>query len=167
MSGEWKLCIAPLSDEFRGAAWVQIDLEILQPEQIGHAVLDRHQVWPQDFAGVAWFDQVTVVQLPKVTLRTNSPLNVIRAPERPRVSVLVRDLTGEAITGQLLLQDAAGRTVDTASQPKAGGSSSWEWEPVMRGYGWFRATLELRSGQGRVGATFVDFVWLPPVAPPE
>ncbi len=166
-NGEWKLAVAPLSDQFKGAAYVQIDLEVLQPEQVGHSALDQHQVWPQDFAGDAFFDQVAVVQLPKVAVKTSSPLNIIRAPERPLVSVAVRDLTGEDVTGHFFLQDAAGQTVDSATQPKAGGSSSWDWEPKVSRYGWFRATLELRSNQRRVGATYVDFVWLPANLRPE
>lgn len=162
LPGEWRLAIAPLAAGFKGAAYVQIDLEILQPERMGHAELDAHQVWAQDFAGAAWFDQVAVVQLPEVSIKTQSPLNIIQSPEKPRISVAVRDLTGEQITGHFTLQDAAGAVVDSALQPNAGGSSAWDWEPKVARFGWYRATLELRSEQRRVGATYIDLLWLPP-----
>jgi hypothetical protein len=158
---EWTLITASLPGNFPGAAYVQIDLEILQPEQFAHTEHDKHQVWKQDFTGSAWFDQVAVVQLPRAAISTPSPINILRAPQRPRVSVMLRDLTGEQITGILTLQDAAGRTVDETSRALSGGV--WDWEPKVAEFGWYRATLELRTGDRRIGATYVDLTWLPEI----
>jgi hypothetical protein len=160
--GEWKVVVAPLSRDFPTAAYIQIDLELLQPEQIGKTDLGAHQLWPQDYHGDSWFDQVAVVQLPQATIATASPLNIIRAPERPRVKISLRDLTGEQIAGIFTLQNAAGITVDSIERPTGGGSGSWDWDPKVAAYGWYRATLDLRSNQRRVGTTYVDFAWLPP-----
>ncbi|MFO0138613.1 MAG: hypothetical protein ACK535_11445, partial [Cyanobacteriota bacterium] len=38
-------------------AFLQVDLEVLQPEQLSdNARLRQHEVWPQDLSGGAWFD---------------------------------------------------------------------------------------------------------------
>ncbi len=161
---EWQLVTVPLSGDFPAAAYVQIDLNLLQPDQFGAPGDNKHQVWPQDFAGNAWFDQVAVVQLPRATIATSSPTNIIRAPERPRVSVMLRDLTGEQITGNFALQDASGAVIDSQSRNLGGGAAMLEWSPKVDRFGWYRATLELRTNQRRVGATYVDLAWLPPAA---
>lgn len=165
--GEWRLATAPLPSVSAQAAYVQIDLELLQPEQIGNSELGPHQVWPQDYTGEAWFDQVAVVQLPRAAISTASPINILQAPERPKVRVGLRDLTGEQLTGYFTVQDAGGIVRDSRTQPGGGGAALWEWEPKLTEYGWYRATLELRTNQRRVGGTYVDFVWLPPRAKGE
>jgi len=163
---DWMLVTATLPGDVPDAAYIQIDLEVLQPEQFAHAEHDKHQVWQQDFAGSAWFDQVAVVQLPRAAIATPSPINILRSPERPRVSVMLRDLTGEQITGTFTLQDAAGTTIDEMTRHLGGGAGggstgAWDWEPKVTDFGWYRATLELRNNQRRVGATYIDLAWLP------
>ncbi len=159
--GEWRTISCTLPGLQDGAAYVQVDLDILQPEQFRPNQLAEHQVWPTDLAGDAWFDDVSVVQLPRVQMSTNEPSNIIQRPAHPSVTVSLRDLTGEALTGRVTLQNAAGDVVDEATNQLSGGSERWTWEPKVSKLGWYRAALELTTEQGRVGGTFVDFVWLP------
>ena len=53
-----------------------------------------------------------------------------------------------------------GKTIDHATHTLDSGLSSWAWTPALTDLGWYRATLELRAGQRRVGATRVDFAWV-------
>lgn len=160
--GEWLTITATLSGDFADAAYIQIDLELLQPEQFRPAELGSHQVWPQDFTGDAWFDDVAVVQLPKVDIATDSPVNIIVGPDAPSVRVAVRDLAGETLTARLSLTDATGRIIDTQERPLPSGRESWSWTPKADRYGWYRAILELSTQSRRVGGTYVDLAWLPP-----
>jgi hypothetical protein len=162
--GAWTNLVSPLANGFADAAYIQIDLEILQPERFQTPELGEHQVWPQDFKAEAWFDDVAVVQLPRVRIATGSPSNIIERPKQPTVSIFIRDLTGEAMTGELTVQDARGRVVDKTTRAMDSGLSRWEWTPGLTELGWYRATLELRSGghsaPRRIGATRVDFAWV-------
>lgn len=158
---EWQLISVQLPGGLPEAAYIQIDLELLQPDQFQPARLGRHQVWPNDFPGDAWFDDVTVVQLPRVSIATNAPANLIRQDQRPAISVTIRDLSGEPVTGRLVLQDAAGRTIDQTTRPITAGMVTWAWEPRVDRLGWYRATLELTTQNRRVGGTCIDFAWLP------
>jgi hypothetical protein len=165
--GEWKTLSTFLSGGFPDAAFIQIDLVILQPEQFQPPALGKHQVWPQTFAGSAWFDDVAIVQLPRVQIGAGSPTNIITAPARPRIELSVRDLTGEEMTARLTVQDAAARTVDLRQSVIPPGQNAWAAEPRLPGFGWYRATLELETAGRRVGATFVDFAWVPTPSPPS
>jgi hypothetical protein len=102
------------------------------------------------------------VQLPRVRLSTASPTNLIEQPQRPELFLHVRDLSGQVLTANWLLQDAAGRTVDAHVQSLPGSAGAWTWAPKIDRLGWYRAVLEVSAAGQRVGATFIDFAWILP-----
>src|SRR5690606_30233337 len=70
--GEW----TPLELALRGqpnAAWIQIELQLLQPSEMRAAPLSAGEVSPADYRGRAWFDDVAIYQTPRVTLRALAP----------------------------------------------------------------------------------------------
>lgn len=160
----WVTTSINLPGHWADAAFLQVELELLQPERYASATLGEHQVWPQDIRGAAWFDDVTVAQLPRVTIATGSAANITTAPDTPRVRTLVRDMTGERITSRVRLYDDLGALVDSSEQPVAPGAGWREWAPRVARFGWYRATLDVMSGSRRVGSSYVDFVYLPKAA---
>lgn len=193
--GRWTKLAVPVRGDFPNAAFVQFELLLLQPDQllarpapIGastalprpdaggdpeakpslHRPIDSSiELRRQDLAGSVFFDDVSIVQLPRLELTTQSITNIIAAPELPTINLLVRDLTGEALSGKLLLLDAAGRTVDTRALSIGEGRSRTNWNPTLPGYGWYRAVLDMSNSVSRVGATYIDFAWLPPRPEPS
>lgn len=162
--------------EFPDARYLQIELLLLQPDMLASGGRGKPakpppgQLHIPDVSGAAYFDDVSIVQLPRLELGTNNPDNVFVAPESPSLELLVRDLTGEELTGSLTVLDAAGRAVDTRRLRLGEGRSTTSWTPRLTGFGWYRAVLEMSNRSVRVGATAVDFVWLPPrddVASPD
>lgn len=161
-NGEWRMLSLTLPGDHPDAAFLQIELVVLQPRQFAAPSLPaQHQVWPEDLSGAAWFDDLSVAQLPAVRLSTNSPTNVIAAPDRPAVNVSTRDLTGESLVARLILQDLDGRIVDRTDRPLQSAQTAWTWTPRVDRLGWYRVTLELLSGGTRVGASFLDLAWVP------
>lgn len=156
----WTLISAQLTGTSAEAAMIQVDLEIVQPEQFTSSELGKHQVWPQDFAAAAWFDDVAIVQLPSVELATDAPGNVVLMPGRPELTVSIRDLTGDDLGAVLTLQDVQGRVIDRQERTLAGGQARWRWKPRVERLGWYRAVLELRVAGRRVGSTAVDLAWM-------
>ncbi len=184
-SGRWTQVAIEIPGEYPNAAFIQLELLLLQPEQLaalgviapdGHAESllndSEHKRPPrqdsgielrrQDLSGAAWFDDVSIVQLPRLELSTQAPTNIIAAPAKPEINLLVRDLTGEALSGKLILLDASGRTVDTRTISVGEGRSRSNWIPALPGFGWYRAVLDMSNSAARVGATYLDFAWLPP-----
>lgn len=180
----WTPVSIEMPGEFPDAAFIQLELVLLQPaqlEEIGPIAADGRAETPkpinsasqtdrsnsielrqQDLSGAAYFDSVSIVQLPRLELSTQHATNVIAAPEKPAIQLLVRDLTGEALSGKLILLDASGRTVDTRSLSVGEGRSRSAWTPTLPGYGWYRAVLDMANSDVRVGATYLDFAWVPP-----
>jgi len=164
--GEWRTIGVELLGEQRGGAWLQIDLELLQPDQLGEAV--RSEAAPgleppaiEDIGAAAWFDDVTVSQTPRIEISAGHPSNVIIAPERPRLEMTIRDLTGEPLRAHVVVRDAAGRVIDQAELPVGSAGRARPWTPDLEGFGWRHATLVVRSGAREVGRAEVGFVWAP------
>ncbi len=162
---DWERAYIDLRGDDEGAAFIQIDLELLQPEQFARTLLGAREIWPQDFDGAAWFDDVAVVQLPRVELATTSPGNVVTSDQKPELSLLVRDLTGEAIGIGIRVLDIDGVEVDRWSTRIAGGRAATSWQPRLQRLGWYRAVVEVEAGGRRVGSSYCDFVWIPEPSP--
>ncbi|MFG0283330.1 MAG: hypothetical protein ACF8R7_02815 [Phycisphaerales bacterium JB039] len=160
-AAEWTPVSVLLKGDEPRAAFLQVDLELLQPEQFQAPTLGAHQIWPQDFSGSASFDEIIISQFPRIEISTTAPANIVLASEKPTLEVLVRDLTGERISARVLVQDIEGAIVDQREQALPAGRSGLSWAPGLERLGWYRATLEVLSAGQVVGAAHVDFIWVP------
>ncbi len=144
-----------------GAAFLQIDTELVQPKLIGDSELGEHQVWPEDYSGNAWVDDILVEQLPRLTLRTQAATNIVMAPETPRLNLLVRDLTGLELNARLIVRDHRGRVIDEQSRRVESSRIPSVWAPRLTGFGWYSARVELISLGRVISVVPVDFCWVP------
>lgn len=179
-SADWAEVRCELRGVHERAAWIQVDLEVLQPreldrarrKELGHEQPDEdnpvqsNKVWLEDIHGAAWFDDVVVYQLPRVELATTSPANIVAAPDRPTVVAKVRDLTNESLRAQMRVYDLDGRVVASREDTLPPGGRTLEWTPTLPGFGWSRTVLELFAPDGTfVARATTDFLWTPPVLP--
>lgn len=162
---EWKTVMVTMRGGTPGAAYLRIEALLLQPREFTPPVLGRHHVWEEDLGAVAWFDDVTVIQLPRMVFGTRSTANIVVAPETPELLVEVRDLAGQALRAQVLVQDIDGREADADEYDLAPGTSVHRFRPDVSAFGWYRATLTLYTGDLRVGTRYVDFLYMPPFEP--
>ncbi|MEX2673186.1 MAG: hypothetical protein WD294_13865 [Phycisphaeraceae bacterium] len=144
------------------AAWLVLRVELLQPAEFRTTSLSKHEVVEQDIDAAAWFDDITLYQLPRIELTTQSASNVIRRPNTPRLSASVQDLTGDSLDARLSVYDQAGdlvgrdqRTLD-GSQP-----GQWEFTPDLPRLGWYWAELEVRSEGTLIGHARTAVSYLP------
>ncbi len=158
--GEWTEISAIVAGLYPDAAFLQIELLVLQPEDQPDAQLNRpFSVWREDFHADAWFDDVVVRLLPRIELNTGVPGQVIPSRQTPTIEVLVRDLTGEGLSGVMRVLDADGRVVDTQSLRPATGRLTQTVIPRLPAPGWYRAVLEVESVGEVVGTGVLDFAW--------
>lgn len=154
--GEWDLVSVFVEGTEPNAAFVRVELQVLQPEQQPRV---RHvkpfTVWSQDFAGGAWFDDVVVAQVPMIGLSTGAVGNVVTGDVSPVLTMTVRDLTGDDLSNAVRVFDASGELVD---QRGDGGDA---WSPGLPGFGWYRAVFDVMSGGSLVGRKELDFIWQP------
>jgi hypothetical protein len=119
-------------------------------------------VHPQDVSGAAWFDEVMIMQLPRVQLKTSAPLNAGADEQPPELIASVRDLTGEDLSISIEVADVDGAVVDVYDTLVGGGAIETRWRPRLPRFGWYEARMHILSSNGRVGGSEIHFIWIPP-----
>lgn len=165
-SEDWREIAVEMVGNYPDAAFLQIELLLLQPEQAATGKPPEFNAWPQDFKGAAWFDDLVVTQLPRVELSAAGPGNTAVAPETPRLVGVVRDLTGEDLTIRIEVRDWRGTLIDVSERRIGVGRAAIDWSPSIKQPGWYHARLDVQGDGVSVGGTAVSFVYLPrPTAP--
>jgi hypothetical protein len=162
--GTWTPLRMELSGEHATAAYMQLELQLLQPDQYQPRTLGSRQVYNEDFDGAAWFDDIIISQVPRIDISTAVESNIFLRPARPDINFLVRDLTGEKLSVRLTIHDAAGNIADQQDRNLSTGRSQAAWQPKLEKLGWYRASLEVLGAGTPLAATSVDFLWLDPRA---
>ncbi len=147
------------------AAFVQIELQLAQPLVLDPTGVREHEVRSEDFSGAAWFDDVFVYQVPRIDFCAMHEQNVVVMPEKPELSLMVQDFTGETLVADARVYDVAGRLVAEhrmvdGGATGAGSSSIVAWTPDLPAFGWYRAVVLLKNEDGIVGQRACDLVWL-------
>jgi len=146
------------------AAFLQIDLELLQPDQLADA---RTPDFDDDLDGAVWFDDVAVVLRPRVNLTTRPLGPLVRASEPPELRFSARDLVADALRQRITIYDGDGNAV-AAHEIEADASGSVRtWRPSLPAFGWYRAVSELSEQGVPIARAVHDFAWLAPFASDE
>lgn len=172
--GAWTPLAVELNGDIDGAAWIQIELLLVQPadaagsRRLADSLANpaaQHRIWLEDVEGAAWFDDVVIYQLPRIDLALNEPSNVVTLPETPTLSVSIRDLAGEALAARLAVFDYDGMLEAERRFDIPPGGSVLEWTPSIDTLGWRRAVLTIESEGRPIVRRSLDFAWLPePIA---
>lgn len=158
-----------LHGDFPDAAWIGIHVELLQPQQQTDEPTSRHEVLYQEVEGGAWFDDINVWQLPHISVRTQTPINVIRSPNRPRLSMRLRDLTARPLNVQVNIYDHRLRHIASDRRRVDEWTPvNWSWQPPLEKHGWYIADMTVleRSGEeatapmALVARALASFLWL-------
>ncbi len=173
----WHKLVVELSSDAPEAAYLIVELALLQPAMYSTATLGEHTLYPQDIHGTAWFDDITVSQVPKVTMSTGRPGNMFRRSDPRQLGVLVNDRFTDDLSAQLILRDAENRIVyqkSGALDMNAAGAE--QLGPGRKRLtlslpgdlppGWYEATLEMSSHGTFVGDQTLDVVFLADNAKP-
>ncbi|MFK7760143.1 MAG: hypothetical protein AB8C13_09365 [Phycisphaerales bacterium] len=164
--GEWELLSISIDGTGPDAAFVRLELELLQPEEQPRSRrLKPFTVWSQDYTGAAWFDDVVIAQVPMIGLSTGTPGNMVASDESPSLKMSVRDLTGDDLSSYVRVFDASGHLVDEHGSGSGRGADRlvMDWTPELSGFGWYSAVLDVLSGGTLVGRKELSFIWQPPL----
>lgn len=165
-NGKWKQVSLEIEGLYTNAAFMRLELEVLQPrQQFEVNAIKRFTVWEQDFNGAAWFDNLVIAQLPRLDLTTGFPGNIVESQTPPELQVLVRDLTGDHIIAGLRVYDVHGREIESKTLADGNFRVQRAWAPKLPGHGWYRAILEVIVDDQLVGIRTLDFIWATPLEP--
>ena len=165
-NGQWEKISLKLSGEFLKATYIGIQLELNQPIYDDKSPLGKHQIVLKDLVGEAWFDDILVWQLPNVDVKTQSDVNIIRMPEKPMLTLNVRDLSGKPMKAVVKIYDDNMELVDTRIEPVGDGApSTWKWEPRnIKKFGWYMVDMSIYRLEGisdvPLAQTIRTFLWM-------
>ncbi|MDQ3441698.1 MAG: NEW3 domain-containing protein [Planctomycetota bacterium] len=168
----WKKLAVELSAEARRddppPALLVIELALLQPMHYAPSSLGQRTLFTQDIRGSAWFDSLSVSQVPKVLLSTDKPGNIFRRGEPARLEVNVNDRFTDDLAAQLVVRDArggiafqrSGAMEMSSAQALGPGRKRLALELPELPPGWYEASLVMSSQGKFVGEQSIDFVLL-------
>jgi hypothetical protein len=170
----WKKLSVELDANDPQAAYLAVELGLLQPALYAPRSLGDRTLLPQDIRGSAWFDDVSVAQVPLVTLGTDRPGNIFRLGDAPRLSVVVNDLFTDDLQSRLMVTDATGALVfqrsgamDTADAQTLGPTRKRLVVALPQlAAGWYRADLEMASHGRDLGDQAVEMIQIADAAEP-
>ncbi len=144
------------------AAWIQVELQLLQPDQLADGPPATGELVLEDVHGAAWFDDLRLYQAPRLLIHTRSEANLDVAPDTPTISLSVRDLAGERLTASIAVLAWDGALVDHTRSPITPDGEPVHWAPDLPRFGWYRAVARIASDRGVVAQTACDLAWLAP-----
>ncbi len=154
----WRAIEVLLDEAPPRAAFLQIDLELLQPSAIGN---DAETGFFEDIDGAAWFDVVVVMMRPRVSLASGPPAGVSNDRMDPELVFSARDLAGDRLDATISVYDIDGRIVDARRFLVDPSGRATRWSPALSEFGWYRAVAQIRAGDALVGRATHDLLHLP------
>lgn len=112
---EWQSVSVQLPGGFENARWIGLACRV---EQASESVSDAAGLRPIDYRDVqatAWFDDISVLRLPDVSIRMGSAGNVFPPDEPVECSLLIADLDGSGLDAELEILGADDSLVQTYS----------------------------------------------------
>jgi hypothetical protein len=176
--GAWTQVAIKLRGDVDGAVWIGLQVELRQRARQPNDPLGQQRIMVKDLRGQAWFDDIAIWQLPRIEVATQSRVNLIRGPQRPRLDISVRDLTSQELSVDLVVYDHTLRPAAIDRRELGPGAPRyWSWEPDLPGFGWYLVDMRINdrhADETRIGSadvttpvarTFGAFTWLPPAVP--
>ncbi len=165
---EWKqLQIEIVAPE--DAAFLVIELELIQPKIWQASTLGNQALYEQDIDQTAWFDDVIISQVPRLNLSTSMPGNVFRLNDTLAIQIQIADLRKHDLDGTLVVKDSRGKIVfqrngQLASlvqqQPSNGAIQKTNLVLPELQPGYYQAKLDLTSQGFSLGSGTLDFLKL-------
>jgi hypothetical protein len=164
----WHLLSVELFAENPSSAFLTVQIELLQPSLYAPSTLGARTLFDQDIYGSAWFDDLTISQVPEVTLSSGHPGNVFRHSDPLQLTVLVNDRFTDDLAAQLLITDAGGAQIYQHSGA-LDMSQAQDLGPGLKQLvlslpdlapGWYDAALVMTSRGQFVGQQGIEFVRL-------
>src|SRR5579872_1782104 len=164
----WHELSVEVSAQNPAAALMAVQIELLQPSFYTPSTLGERTLFDQDIYGSAWFDDVTISQVPKFILSSDRPGNVFRRSDPVQLSVLVNDRFTKDLAAQLSIHDAGNALIyqhsgalDVAGAIDLGpGLKQLTVALPDLKTGWYDATLDMTSRGQFVGRQQIQFVRL-------
>ena len=166
---DWRPITVPLPGNIPGSRYIGLSLWLTQADVWNSEPPGLHETAHEDVKGSAWFDDITVFRLPRVTLSSSHPGNVFLDDEPVELQTEVNDPDGLSLTATLTITDVGGAKVATRAVPiraQGGGIERFQFEGLPVGvYG--AELLVSAEGASLVSRRLTFIRLLPTLSPPQ
>jgi hypothetical protein len=156
----WQTLSLEIHGRFGDAADLVFELQLVQPQHQSTAHADGVPN-VQDVAGRAWFDDVTISHMPRVTMGLPGGAGVVRCGAPAEFLVQVNEVATQHLTARLRIFDIDGRPVFDRRFPAPRGRQTTTIQAALVDCGWYRAVLDVLSASDVARRRWVDFVVVP------
>lgn len=169
---EWKSIALEISNNTIRARSLVVEFGLLQPAQLNLDRPDAPDLLVEDIHGSAWFDDLSIMEVPDIRLSTPHAGNFFGPGEPMRVRIELRDRITSDLSIGAVVRDVDGRTVFQKSggwtwQADGSNESSTTIELPVNEPGWYGVDLHLMSGTRVVSEVSTSVVRLAQVNGPH
>lgn len=148
------------------ARWISLACRVEKPSIAGETSDSFQPIQHRDARGSAWFDDISVIRMPHVSLELNRPDGIFEKGEAPAASIQLSDIDGSGIRAELTLLDAEGRPVEQREiDPSTLIGTVYKCLFSQLDYGRYTLRLTLHSDRHKLQSTERSFVVLADTPP--
>jgi hypothetical protein len=142
-----------------------LQVGVLQPQQLtaGAGGLGKFQIFEQDIKGSAWFDDIAVFELPRLSIRSTAVGGVFPPRKPAEVAMVVSDVTHAPLNVTLTVRDAAGLIANRQEWPvQPSPEEPWQQKVTLPALppGLYVATMEIGDAKGMLTRRQTQFACL-------
>ncbi|MCG3179261.1 MAG: hypothetical protein BIFFINMI_01595 [Phycisphaerae bacterium] len=157
LNDRWLTVSVLVAGKFPSARFVNLEVYLLQPRlwrELDPATRNTPALIDYiDVHGCVWFDNVTIYRLPRVTLGTGQPGQMIPPGADASLTINVEGFPNQPLEAELLIRDAADRLIGhqlfTSGADDRSNERSFKWQTGKLPAGLYRAALFLYAGGAR------------------
>lgn len=165
-AAEWTPLLVEMRSADPRAAYLSVDMELLQPAFYAPPSLGARTLFNQDVTGSAWFTDLSVMQVPEVTINSDAMGNIFGRTTPVRLRLRISDQRANDLTMRLEIVDGNGKLVHQRTgpldlNPEDKGTEHLQTVAVPElPAGWYQARITLMSGGKEVAWETQNFVRL-------
>ncbi len=157
----WRHVIIRLPVAGTNACCIGLSCSVEQSEHLPQDANAPRAIPHRDANAGAWFDDITVLRMPRVSLSGLTTANVFETNRPADIVACIADTDGKGIEGQLRISDATGRLLHQIPVPVVARDHPGETIrlPVL-GAGLYHAVLRVNASHGEMAQAEMEFVCL-------
>ncbi|MBI5764688.1 MAG: hypothetical protein HZA51_14325 [Planctomycetes bacterium] len=155
----WRKVELRLSAGVAGARYIGLRCTVEQSERFTTPETSPRPIPHRDADAGAWFDDITVLRMPRVSLSAVATANAFLNDQPIELLACVADTDGAGLSAELVITDSEHRTLHT--QPVATVATDHPGETLRLpplAYGLYVATLRVAAAHGVMAETSLEFI---------
>jgi len=143
-------------------AWLQVEFLVEQAGTWQSQASPRPRVLLEDVRGAAaYFDDLTIWRVPRISLSSTEPTGLFIAPAEPTLYLRAQDVASAELLTTIRTYNYRGEMVEETTLRLTN-----DWQPVivrprLPSLGWYRSIAHVSEGGREIARAWLDYAWMP------